>query len=324
MIYSADGIDHINIYSKGATVLGRFLTNFSKSHIEINDLGSFCSVEGLWYFLSTDDITEKANFRKLYGFEAKNEGKKIKNPTRIEEKLFQSYIKEAIKYKITNADLKMYTDFVNSTLPFTHYYQYGTKRIEPKQHQWIVEYISELRELLRNKQNINLNMIYAGIGSRDTPPHILKEMMYLAELLANKGYTLRSGGAIGADQAFENGYYRWFDNERNKVGSGNAECDIYLSTKDKKVIDFALKYHPNPVALSKKGDYVVGLMGRNAQIILGDKLDLPVDFVVCYTKDGKQSGGTGHAMKIAEYYNIPVYNLYFDEDVDELIKFLGI
>lgn len=48
-------------------------------------------------------------------------------------------------------------------------------------------------------------MYYAGVGSRETPQDILNTMYKIGKYLASKGYTLRSGGAIGADTAFENG-----------------------------------------------------------------------------------------------------------------------
>ena len=46
---------------------------------------------------------------------------------------------------------------------------------------------------------------YAGIGSRSTPEDVLDRMYKLAILLAKRSYTLRSGGANGADTAFEKG-----------------------------------------------------------------------------------------------------------------------
>jgi hypothetical protein len=46
---------------------------------------------------------------------------------------------------------------------------------------------------------------YAGIGSRRTPPEILSLMRQTAAALAARGYTLRTGGAGGADQAFLEG-----------------------------------------------------------------------------------------------------------------------
>ena len=40
-----DGVDHINIYSKGLTELGRFLSNFEHILITTED-GDFNSIEG--------------------------------------------------------------------------------------------------------------------------------------------------------------------------------------------------------------------------------------------------------------------------------------
>lgn len=45
-------------------------------------------------------------------------------------------------------------------------------------------------------------MFYTGIGSRQTPPEILKMMTKIATQLESKGWVLRSGGAEGADEAF--------------------------------------------------------------------------------------------------------------------------
>ena len=46
---------------------------------------------------------------------------------------------------------------------------------------------------------------YAGVGSRETPPDVLKTMLKIGRYLAVKGYTLRSGGAKGADTALRMG-----------------------------------------------------------------------------------------------------------------------
>ena len=46
---------------------------------------------------------------------------------------------------------------------------------------------------------------FAGIGSRETPQDILKLMTKSAYRLEQLGYVLRSGGARGADKAFELG-----------------------------------------------------------------------------------------------------------------------
>ena len=46
---------------------------------------------------------------------------------------------------------------------------------------------------------------YAGIGSRETPKNICLYMTAIAKRLASLGYTCNSGGADGADSAFERG-----------------------------------------------------------------------------------------------------------------------
>ena len=57
-----------------------------------------------------------------------------------------------------------------------------------------------------------MNKIYAGIGSRTTPKVILDLMTSFAKIYAGKGYTLYSGGADGADTAFEYGVDQWVEN----------------------------------------------------------------------------------------------------------------
>lgn len=51
------------------------------------------------------------------------------------------------------------------------------------------------------------------------------------------------------------------------------------------------------------------LHARNMHIILGANLDSPVEIVICWTKDGLRSGGTGQALRLAESRDIPIYDL---------------
>lgn len=143
-------------------------------------------------------------------------------------------------------------------------------------------------------------MIYAGIGSRETPLEIMDTISFLASNLTTVfNATLRSGRAKGADTAFEIGARRW---------GGRMEL---FTDKDATpaMIDHASKYHP---AWQKCSGYARRLHARNSAIILGADLNSPVDFVICWTKDGNATGGTGQGIRVAEAYNIPVFNLRFD------------
>jgi hypothetical protein len=62
------------------------------------------------------------------------------------------------------------------------------------------------------------------------------------------------------------------------------------------------------------------LMARNCHQVLGQDLKTPVDFIVCWTKNGNINGGTGQALRIAKKLNIPVYNLFFEESFQNLLK----
>lgn len=147
-------------------------------------------------------------------------------------------------------------------------------------------------------------MIYAGIGSRETPEPICRTMYEIAGILARKGYTLRSGGAKGADQAFEFGcddmvlgkkeiYLPW---------KGFMDNDSLLCPPTPAAYSEARRFHPNWIGLTESGR---ALMARNAHQVLGSNLLTPVDFILFWTKDGKASGGTGQALRMAKHYEIP-------------------
>jgi hypothetical protein len=156
--------------------------------------------------------------------------------------------------------------------------------------------------------------IYAGIGSRETPLETLAIMKKLAGLLEREGWLLRSGGADGADTAFEQGVMdarhraiflpgHWF-NER-KAGSGG----FYDSTKLpswEEALETVDRFHP---ASNNLSPFARKLMARNAMQILGPSLDRPADLVITWTEMGLRKGGTGQALRIAEEYGVPIINL---------------
>lgn len=143
--------------------------------------------------------------------------------------------------------------------------------------------------------------------------------------MALKGRVLRSGGARGADSAFIYGVQdsRVKDSAEIYVASKKdghkwqSDTNIIISDIPNEAFDMAEKYHPKYYTLSP---YVKRLMARNVMQIFGKHLDNPVDFVVCYTHDGKDSGGTGQAIRIAWDYNIPVFNLHDVNDYKDLKK----
>ena len=169
-------------------------------------------------------------------------------------------------------------------------------------------------------------MFYTGIGSRSAPESVLHTMRLCARKLAWLGYTLRSGGADGADTAFEIGC--------DDVG---GEKEIYLpwagfnGRKDGVLVDngkaspIAAKHHPAWGSLKQS---VRNLHTRNVGQVLGQMCNTPSSFVLCWTPDGcelkttSKTGGTGQAIRIAVAYAIPIINMANDgwqERVRELV-----
>ena len=151
---------------------------------------------------------------------------------------------------------------------------------------------------------------YAGIGSRKTPNNILQIMTSIAHFLEEEGYILRSGGAHGADTAFEVGsnknkqiFLPW------KNFNNHTSCFWKIS---KEAEEMAKKFHPSYDYL-KKG--AKRLHARNCYQVLGIDLKTPVDFIICWTPNGEDIGGTAQALRIARANNIKIYNLGKDQDL---------
>jgi len=154
-----------------------------------------------------------------------------------------------------------------------------------------------------------VTIYYAGIGSRQSPPEILDKMTEISMYLYSKNWVLRSGGAKGADQAFEAGCMT--DNYK-EIFLPSDYIPAWTNV-------FTDHFHPNPAAL---GDWGRKLMNRNAMQILGRDGNTPVTCVICWTKDGKGSGGTGQACRVADYYGIPVFDLKNDGMLEKLRGFV--
>lgn len=161
---------------------------------------------------------------------------------------------------------------------------------------------------------------YAGIGSRQTPVNILEFFTRLAARMEINGWTLRSGGAEGADAAF---------------ATGCLEREIYLPWKGFNGLSSAMPFpsleaeylaatlHPTWSRLSQGARK---LMARNCYQILGADLASPVNVVLCWTPDGCEShatrsqttGGTGQAISLASRHGIPVINFFNPGSMDRL------
>lgn len=137
-----DGLTHINVYSKGQTELGRFLSNFAMARILTED-GWFASIEGYWYWLGVQDD----RLRTVYGWEAKQLGRTLRAPDWQFSEAFKDKIRAAITIKINDFEIAKAELIASKHLPLTHYYVYGSKIINVPEAQWILDHIDSLRQI---------------------------------------------------------------------------------------------------------------------------------------------------------------------------------
>jgi hypothetical protein len=184
---------------------------------------------------------------------------------------------------------------------------------------------------------------YTGIGSRETPQDIQAVMTDAAAELATLGWGLRSGGAVGADQAFEEGWWGHRQQKGIDYTANDYECYVpwwgyeghEMSSHDGCNINpeswpnyftatvMAALLHPNWEAC-KQG--AKKMHARNCYQVLGKDLATPSKFVIGYAKTDKKGvpqGGTATAFKLAKTSGIEVFNLYIPEHLDRLKTFIG-
>ncbi len=201
-----------------------------------------------------------------------------------------------------------------------------------KQYDNLRDFFSSLDIFLDdNQNNIRVNnkrRCYAGIGSRETPLYALVVMQFLSNYLS-EAYTVRSGGADGADTAFELASRK--NNEIFLPWYGFSFSGDGFVVNDKKALDIAellidgrfiknlspIHQHSTEKMRQSKNESNLKLHRRNCFQILGSTLNNPVDFVACWTGDkairGEQTsfktGGTGTAIRLASQISVDVFNL---------------
>ncbi|HEC72047.1 MAG: hypothetical protein ACTSW7_00995 [Candidatus Thorarchaeota archaeon] len=156
-----------------------------------------------------------------------------------------------------------------------------------------------------NPLNEGEEKFYTGVGSRAIDFDIDFLMKRCGYVLANLGYILRSGGAEGSDKAFEDGCDQIDDSLKRIWRPKHATPEA---------IEIAKQYHGRWDLVT---EHAAKLHGRNIFQVLGRSLEVPSEFVLCYTHDGctnhkdrtAKTGGTGTAISVASERGIPIFNL---------------
>ncbi len=189
------------------------------------------------------------------------------------------------------------------------------------------------------------DLVVTGIGSRETPADILALMTRIGRALESRKARLRSGGAGGADIAFEAGWsdaslceiFHPWPGFKPKIGGGDVDVERMLgrsrpsrgpgapivitgSVLDR-AMDIASTTHP---AWDRCGEGARKLHARNGPQVLGPKLDRLTDVVICWTVDGGPTGGTGQAIRLAMQHDVPIVNLQRADHREAISAALGL
>jgi hypothetical protein len=145
----------------------------------------------------------------------------------------------------------------------------------------------------------------ACIGSRETPSNILRWMEEAGANLVRAGHTIVSGNAPGADQAWARGgnsvdptkvelCLPWRDFELHAYRHGNR-----ITPSDATAWRHAAGLHP---LWDHLRDGPRRLLARNVKIVYGSTR------VLGYLA-GHGAGGTAFAFRIAEYFDVPTFDV---------------
>ena len=139
---------------------------------------------------------------------------------------------------------------------------------------------------------------------------------------------LRSGAADGADSIFEENWicqakeiYLPCDGFNLRFVEEESCCHILPETTLACALSIAKQIHPQWSRLKRGGRY---LHARNIPQVLGRHLDAQSDMLVfCSVPDenGNVIGGTRTAVELARQYHIPTFNLLYEQDRQDAIKY---
>lgn len=151
-----------------------------------------------------------------------------------------------------------------------------------------------------------MNKRYVGMGTSTTPTEMHRWLKNAAVWLDSLDYMLCSGHTEKADIVFEDFsmhkeiYLPW-----KGFNESTSELSLESMPNVSKATEIARKFNPNFGALSDREQKQIIMSGFQ---VLGQSLEEPVDFVLCWTEGGKIEGNIGQVLRIARYYEIPIFD----------------
>jgi hypothetical protein len=187
-----------------------------------------------------------------------------------------------------------------------------------------------------------MTIYYTLIGSREAPQNVCNLMAKFAKKCCSLGYIGRSGGADGCDISLEIGVRDYIAEEKLPLMATGIYMEVYLPWKDfnkrnsetegyytlerlhnKQTAEvIASETHP---AWDRCKQGAQKLHTRNVYQLLGQDLETPSRFVLCWAKPKyndrrteEVQGGTATAVKLGIKNGVEIINLYHEDQFNRV------
>jgi hypothetical protein len=148
-----DGVEHINIWAKGATFLGKFLAPRTLCELNMPE-GRFLCVSAYWYHLTSK---EDSRLSHVNGWETELLATQL-SPLPKKQQLppteLQAKLKKALDQKIKWSGYWQ-EEFTESTLTFMYYHidPEGNVVDESRKYRWMLNHLESRRTLLQQRKD---------------------------------------------------------------------------------------------------------------------------------------------------------------------------
>lgn len=147
MEWIEDGVDHINIFRKGKTNLGKELEHGSSLPLKHSIFGKFQTIESFWYYIQSKERDDRV--RQLTGMKLNQFAQQL---TPLYVLNFRAIILDANYQRILQHD-SLKDSFVSSVLPFDCYSTNKAGiRIRPSHFKWLTVGLEEIRCALKESR----------------------------------------------------------------------------------------------------------------------------------------------------------------------------
>lgn len=166
---------------------------------------------------------------------------------------------------------------------------------------------------------------YGVVGNRDWPADMNQRVIDLVKKLSGLGFVPRTGYMDGLEKVVADAAP---DTELQLPWKNFAEKESKNTYSSPEVLAIAKHFS---IGFDELKLPIKGFLGKNVRVLLGSKSISRSVFLLCYSEDGAETtrqvtgrtGTAGHAIKVACFFNIPVFNLSDKDAEQKLFSYLG-